>query len=250
MVEKLVSVITPSFNSARFIAETIDCVQNQSYSNWEMLIVDDFSDDNSVALIKEYMEKDSRIKLIELNANLGAAVARNEALRIAKGKYVAFLDADDLWENTKLEKQIGFMQENGYSFTFSAYTAMDESGEALCKDLTFPDKVSYKDLLKTCSVGCLTVILDKEKLGRIEMPPLKRGQDYVLWLNLLKEIEWAYCYPESLAKYRILDNSLSRNKFKKLKSQWGIYRSLMGINLFKSFYYVIHYIYFGLKKNR
>lgn len=247
--DRLISVITPSYNSSEFVLETIRSVQAQTYTNWEMLIVDDCSTDNSVELIKQEAAKDSRIKLFQLSQNSGAAVTRNTAIQNAKGDFLAFLDADDLWEPTKLETQITFMIEHKAAFTYTRYIAVDKESNDLRKNLRFPDKVSYKDLLKTCSIGCLTVMIDKTAFNDVSMPLLRRGQDYALWLRLLKETEYAYCIPELLAKYRIAENSLSRNKFKKLRGQWNIYRVTEKLPFFRSLFYIVHYIYWGWQKN-
>ena len=236
-----VSIITPSYNSSKFIVETIRSVLSQTYSHWEMIIVDDCSTDNSVEVIKSFVEKDSRIRLVELTENSGAAVARNKAIEEAKGQYIAFLDADDLWDPAKLEKQLDFMIKNNYSFVYSKYSAISEDGNGLSKDLVFPSKVGYKDLLKTCSIGCLTVVLDRGKFTDISMPLIRRGQDYALWLKLLKQVDYAYCLDEDLAKYRVLENSLSRNKIKKFKGQWNIYRKIEGLTIWTSLFYIFHY---------
>lgn len=244
-----VSIITPVYNSENFLELTLNCVISQEYTNWEMLIVDDKSTDDSIKIIEKYARKDTRIKLIRLKKNSGAAIARNVALKNAKGNFIAFLDSDDLWEKDKLEKQINFMLEHNYYFTYTFYSVISENGEPISKNLYFPSKVSYNDLLKTCSIGCLTVIINKEFFCDISMPLIKKGQDYALWLKLLKQVNYAYCYEEVLARYRIVNNSLSRNKFYKLKSQWNIYSNLEKLPLHKSLYYVIHYLYNGIKKN-
>lgn len=246
----LISIITPSFNSSEYIKETIKSVLDQTYGDWEMIIVDDCSTDNSQEIIEGYTNNDSRIKLIILDENSGAAVARNVAIQKANGRYIAFLDADDLWEPTKLEKQFGFMRDNNYAFTYTFYSAISNSGEPLLKDLVFPKKVSYKDLLKTCSIGCLTVIIDKTKFSDILMPHIRRGQDYALWLKLLRQVEYAYCVNENLARYRIISNSLSRNKVKKMMGQWYIYRKIEKLSYCKALFYIVQYAYHGYRKNR
>ena len=162
---KLVSIITPSYKSEKFISQTIESVLGQTYQNWEIIIVDDVSPDNSNKIIEEYSKKDSRIKLIKLEKNSGAAVARNIAIEESKGRYIAFLDADDIWKPEKLEKQIEFMRKNNYAFTYTAYEKVDENGVVFGK-IGVPLKVSYNQLLRTCVIGCLTAVYDREKLAK------------------------------------------------------------------------------------
>jgi len=243
----LVSIITPSYNSLRFISQTIESVLSQTYKNWEMIIVDDVSPDNSNEIIEEYIKKDSRIKLIKLEKNSGPAVARNRAIEEAKGRYIAFLDADDLWHPNKLEKQIAFMNENNLSFTYSSYELIDEEGNDLGSFKT-KEKITYSEMLKTSSVGCLTAIYDTEKLGKVYMPLILKRQDYGLWLKLLKDIDTTKGILEPLGTYRILKNSVSSNKINAAKYQWKIYREVEKLSLVKSTYYFIQYAYYGLKK--
>jgi len=245
-----ISIITPSFNSSKFIEETIQSVIAQTYGDWEMIIVDDCSTDKSCEIIQNYSNQDKRIKLVMLDENSGAAIARNRAIEESHGRYIAFLDADDLWEPTKLQKQLKVMQDNNYEFTYTTYSAIDESGTHLSKNLNFAQKVSYHDLLKTCSIGCLTVMIDREKFTDISMPLIRRGQDYALWLKLLKQVEYAYCVNEKLAQYRVVTNSLSRNKIKKLKGQWFIYRKIENLSLWEALFYIVQYGHYGFKKNR
>jgi len=245
----LVSIITPSHNADAFIATCIESVLAQSFDNWEMIIVDDLSTDNSVSIIKSYTQRDNRIKLIQLEKNSGPAIARNRAIEESEGKYIAFLDADDLWMPEKLEKQLSYMKDNNLAFTYSSYHVINEEGEHLT---TFQTKgqVTYTSLLKTCSIGCLTAIYDVEKLGKIYMPNMKKRQDYALWLDIFKRIDYAKGLMEPLAFYRVGQTSVSSNKFTAATWQWKIYRNIEKLNLFKSTYYFSHYIYYGLKKYR
>jgi len=243
----LISIITPSYKSEKFISLTIESVLNQSYQNWEMIIVDDVSPDNTNKIIEEYIKKDSRIKLIKLEKNSGPAMARNRAIEEAKGRYIAFLDADDLWNNDKLEKQIKFMEDNNLSFTYSSYNLIDENGNELGNFKT-KEKIDYKGMLKTCSVGCLTAIYDTKKLGKVYMPLIRKRQDYGLWLKILKEIDSTKGILESLATYRILKDSVSSNKIKAAQYQWKIYREVEKLNIFRSIYYFLYYTYHGIVK--
>lgn len=250
MNNKLVSIITANYNCENFISDTIESVLSQTYENWEMIIVDDVSSDNSVEIIKSYIKQDSRIKLIELEINSGAAVARNRAIKEAKGRYIAFLDSDDLWLPKKLELQISYMQKYCYDFTYTDYNLIDENNVQYGDTFKAKNKVSYKDLLKTCTIGCLTVIYDTKQLGKVYMPLIRKRQDYGLWLKILKEIDNAYCLPEALSIYRTRNNSISSNKIKASQYQWKIYREVENMNIFTSVYYFLHYAYYGIRKYR
>jgi glycosyltransferase involved in cell wall biosynthesis len=237
-INSLVSIITPLYNSEKFIEETIQSVLNQTYSNWEMIIVNDCSTDNGVDILKKYSEKDNRIKLIQLIKNGGGAVARNRAIEEAKGKYIAFLDSDDLWKPEKLEKQIKFMKENSYSFTFTKYQQMNENGEKLEKYIEVPKTLNYKQALLKNPIGCLTVIYDSEKLGKVYLPLIRKRQDYALWLKILKSGVTGYGLNENLAYYRLRENSISSNKVDLIKYQWKLYREIEKLNIFESIFYL------------
>lgn len=236
----IISIITPSHNSAQFISETIQSVLTQSFSDWELIIVDDCSTDNSVDVIQSFVEQDSRIKLIQLSKNSGAAVARNSAIEAAQGRYIAFLDSDDLWLPDKLEKQLAFMQANNYPFTFAAYDKVDENGQVF-GHIGVPDKVAYSDLLKMCSIGCLTAMYDTQYFGKVTMPLIRKRQDLGLWLKLLKKTDYAYGFNETVAQYRVRSDSISANKFNAAKFTWHLYREVEGLNLLKASYYFSHY---------
>ncbi|KZZ85061.1 glycosyltransferase family 2 protein [Bacillus sp. SJS] len=231
MEKHLVSIITPSYNSTKTIGDTIRSVQAQTYGNWEMLIVDDCSKDHSRDFIRGFAEKDPRIRLVELAENGGAAVARNTALRMAKGKYAAFLDSDDLWHPEKLEKQIRFMEENDYAFTFTKYQLMNEDGEKLNQIVEIPDAIGYHGLLKNTIIGCLTAVVDLEKTGPIQMPNIRTRQDFALWLSILKKGITAYGIQETLAYYRLVPGSISSNKVKAAKQTWKVYREVEKLSL-------------------
>ena len=242
-----VSIITPLHNSSKFISETIQSVLNQTYRDWEMIIVDDCSTDDSAEIVESFAEKDERIKLYHLKVNSGAAVARNTAIEKAKGRYIAFLDSDDLWTTTKLEEQISFMIKNNHSFTFTAYNKIDEKGKKF-GEINVPTKVNYNDLLKTCSIGCLTAIYDSKELGKIYMPLIRKRQDYGLWLRILKITPFAYAINKPLANYRVRTGSLSGNKIKAAKYQWKIYREIEKLTIIKSTWYFTTYFIHGLFK--
>ena len=197
----LVSVIMPSFNCGRFVEETIRSVQAQTYSNWELIFMDDRSTDNTISIVSNMREKDNRIHLFQNVSNLGAAVSRNNALREAKGRWIAFLDSDDLWEPTKLEKQISFMEENGYSFSYTSYQEIDSNSNITGVVVSGPQHVSKRGMYNFCWPGCLTVMYDKNVIGEIQIKDIKKNNDYAMWLKVCKKVD-CYLLDEILAKYR------------------------------------------------
>lgn len=245
----LVSVITPSYNSSQLIAETLKSVMSQTVSDWEMIIIDDCSTDNSIEVIQSFVDRDSRIKLIRLSVNSGAAVARNKGIEIAQGRYIAFLDSDDSWLPNKLEKQIAFMQDNSYSFTFAAYDKVNEFGELL-GHVGVPEKVAYRDLLKTCSIGCLTAIYDTASFGKVYMPLIRKRQDFGLWLKILKKTDYAYGLNKTLGVYKVRPDSISANKISAAKYTWRLYRNVEKLNLIEASYYFSHYAVRGLLRTK
>jgi len=246
----LVSIITPSYNSAKFIAETIQSVQNQTYSNWEMIIVDDGSSDETENVVLSIIQNDNRIQFHKLSQNSGPAVARNTGIEKASGDYLTFIDADDIWFPTFIENNIKTIQETGILFVFSSYKRANEQLEFVYSDFIVPHKVSYTDILKSNSISCLTAFLDIKKLGKKYMPLIRKRQDMGLWLNYLKVIPFAYGIQETQAIYRIRENSLSRKKSDLIKYQWQFYRQVENLNLFQSAYYMLHWMYRGFMKYR
>lgn len=236
-----VSIVMPSYNSQKYINESIKSVLNQTYKNWELIIVDDNSNDDTTSIVKEF--KDTRIKLIELIENVGAGKARNIGIKNSTGRYVAFVDSDDLWMPNKLKTQLKFMIENDYSFTFTAYKYIHNN-----KIFKAPKMISYKKSLKGNDIGCLTVILDRYRIKDIYMPEIRKGQDHLTWLKILKNGNYAYGLNKVLSLYRKVQGSLSTNKFIALKRQWKNYRIYLGLPFFKAIYYYCFYIINGLKK--
>lgn len=240
----LVSIIMPAFNSARFISDAIESVVFQTYTNWELLIVDDHSSDETTKVVEQYVHKDGRIKLTSNRTNLGSAKSRNKALAMARGRFLAFLDSDDRWRSDKLHLQLHFMQQSRCGFSFTAYQIVNEqavpSGQIV--DMNCPDRVSYRDMLnKRATLGCSTVVIDKDKTGDLVMPDLRTGQDYALWLKLLRSGHEAFRLDRVLTDYRITPNSISRNKFKKARRQWQIYRSVEGLGMIASISHFANY---------
>lgn len=229
-MNNLVSIITPTYNSERYIQETIKSVQNQTYSNWEMIIVDDCSTDNTVKIIEKIQKTEPRIILFKLEKNSGAGIARNKAIELAQGRYIAFLDADDLWKPEKLEKQINFLTNNNQVFTFSFYEWIDENGNFLNKKITSPNPLHYSELLFCNYVGNLTGIYDTNFFGKIPMSSIRKRQDWIYWLTVLQKIEKGYPVPESLAYYRVRQDSISSSKIKLMKFNYQVYRQFLGKN--------------------
>lgn len=216
----LVSIITPSYNTAKFIDETIKSVQAQTYTNWEMIIVDDCSKDNTDEVVKPFLQ-DSRIKYFKNEKNSGAAVSRNRALREAKGHWVAFLDSDDLWVPEKLEEQIAFMEKNEYYFSYTNYSEIDDDGKSLGTLWTGPKKIGKARMTMFNYMGCLTVMYDRDYVGLIQVGDIKKRNDYAIWVKVVKKCP-AYLLDECLATYRVRSsgsimnrgkNPLSRMKF-------------------------------------
>jgi len=229
-MSELVSIITPTFNAEKFIRATIESVQKQSYQNWEMILVDDASTDQTVTIVKEFAQKDDRIKLTELPKNSGNGFARNVALEKAVGKYIAYLDADDLWLPMKLERQIQFLKANNLPFTFSFYDCIDEEGNDLHKRVEAPLNLKYEQLFFCNYVGNLTAIYDVDFFGKIVIEATQKRQDWRLWLTILKQIEVTKPVPEILAFYRIRKDSISSSKFKLIKHNFGVYRDFHRFN--------------------
>lgn len=244
----LVSIITPSYNSARFINECVSSVLEQTYTNWELIIIDDASEDNSKELIRNIAERDNRIKFVFLTKNIGVAGARNIALEMSEGRYIAFLDSDDIWKKEKLRTQIDFMQLHNISFSFSSYQPMSENGMEFFREIKVPSKVDYNFFLKNTIIGCLTVVLDKDKLSDFKMPKLNTSQDMALWLSIMKGGVVAYGIEKSLAFYRIVGNSNTSNKFKVIQGVWRIYRVEEGLGLVMSIWCFVNYAFNAIKK--
>lgn len=248
MRDDLVSIITPVYNAEKFISNTIESVVNQTYRNWEMLLIDDCSTDSSAEIIKKIAEKDSRIRYIKLDKNSGAAVTRNWGLEEAKGRYIAFLDSDDVWKEEKLQKQMYLMKSKDIGFCFTSYRYMIEDGSPTNKVARAPEKINYNGLLKNTIIGCSTVLVDKEKIGDFRMTNIRRGQDTATWLQLLKITDYAYGIYEDLVWYRVVDGSLSYNKLKAIKRTWNTYRNVEHLSLVKAMYVFVFYAYNALKK--
>ncbi len=247
-MDKLVSIITPTYNCGKFIARTIDSVLAQTYINWEMVIVDDCSQDDTKEVVKGYMEKDSRIRYECLESNSGAAVARTRAMELAEGQYMAFLDSDDIWKPEKLEKQLRFMEDNNINFSCTEYEQIDEDDNKFGKVIKVVKKTDYNRLLLDCPVGNSTVMYNVEKMGKFEVPNIRKRNDDALWLQMLKREKYIIGMPEVLMEYRIRQNSISSNKFNLIKYHWKLYREIEHLNVFRSTFHVCWWIFLKVFK--
>ncbi|MDR0307887.1 MAG: glycosyltransferase [Chitinispirillales bacterium] len=236
--EPLISIITPCYNSEKYIAEAIESVLAQTYKNWEMIIIDDYSSDNSLDIVNTYAQKDGRIKVVRQERNSGAAAARNRGIDISKGEYLAFLDSDDLWLSEKLEKQLRFMQKYNCDFSFTERELIDEMGNPLRVKTRVIKKLTYKRNLFHCFTGCSATIYKQDINNRIYGPDLKNCDDYALFLRVLRCTRNAMGYNENLSKYRIVKGSLSRNKFKKFPYFIEMMTKYEKQNIFAAYFYL------------
>ena len=213
-MDELVSIIMPSYNTAQYIGESIKSVQAQTYENWELIIVDDCSTDNTDTAVEPFLS-DERIRYLKNSRNSGAAVSRNYALREAKGKWIAFLDSDDLWLPDKLEKQINFMLENGYHFSYTNYIEIDENSIPNGKYVTGPKKITKTGMYNYCWPGCLTVMYDADVIGLVQIADIKKNNDYAMWLKVCKKAD-CFLLNETLSEYRKRSGSISNHSYKAL----------------------------------
>lgn len=238
----LISVITPAYNAEKTIDATIESVAGQTFCDWEMIIVDDSSTDHTRDKLRKAAAADPRIRAAFLEKNSGSAAARNMALDLAKGQYVAFLDGDDRWKPEKLEKQFRFMADHHYAFTFTGYEYISDEGARLEKYVSAPRRVTYDDMLKNTIVGCLTVMIDRQQTGAFHMPDLRTRQDLATWLSILKKGAVAYGLNETLAEYRVGGRaSISRNKWQAAGKTWFVYRRVEKLPVLESCWYFCHY---------
>ena len=236
-MSELISIIVPVYNAEKFIMKTMDSVLAQTYLNWELLLVDDCSSDGSAEAISQYVEKekDSRIRLIRQPTNQGAAYARNRGLMEARGRYIAYLDADDLWMSEKLEHELNFMRKKDAAFVFTGYEFADENGTGLGKVVRVPETLSYRQALSNTTIFTTTVMFDTEKIPKeqLVMPRIK-SEDTALWWRVLRSGHTAYGLDENLALYRRAGRSLSSNKLEALRRIWNLYRKAEGMGVLNS----------------
>ncbi len=247
MMSELVSIVMPSYNTASYIEESIESVLAQTYTEWELLIVDDCSTDNTDAVVAPYLA-DTRIRYLKNETNSGAAVSRNYALREAKGKWIAFLDSDDLWEPQKLEKQIAFMRENGYHFSYTEYQWINEQSVLTGRGATGPKRITKQGMFNYCWMGCLTVMYDAETVGLIQIEDIKKNNDYAMWLKVCRKAD-CYLLGESLARYRRRSGSISNLSYLKLiKWHYKLFREAEHKNPFSAAVLTVRNLVFGTIK--
>lgn len=235
----LISIITPSYNSSRFIAQTIESVLSQTYTNWELLITDDCSTDNTREIAESYQRKDPRIRLFQLEKNLGPGIARNYSIERAKGRFIAFCDSDDWWYPEKLEKQLAFMQEKNCALSYTSYMIFNER-QATTSIVFSLSNITYTALKRDNAIGCSTAIYDVEKVGKMYFPDIRKRQDWGLWLHILKKVNVAYGMKEPLAVYRMQETSLSSNKLSLIRYNIAVYRQVLKYPL------LLAYMSFGI----
>lgn len=241
----LVSIVMPSYNSEKYIKDSIESVLNQTYSNWELLIVDDCSTDKTVEIIKSF--KDERIRLFQNPTNSGAAISRNWALREAKGKWIAFLDSDDIWLPNKLEEQLKFMIDNNYSFAYTDYRiCLNGKWENVIH--TSPNKINFRKIKKYCYFSTITVIYDASKVGLIQIGDIRKNNDYAMWLKALQKVD-AYRYPKCLSYYiKHNDSITSGSKFKLIKWHYVLFKNECGYGKIHSAILTIRNLWYGFWK--
>ena len=239
MCKELVSIIMPTYRCGRFIEESIKSVQAQTYQNWELIIVDDCSEDETISIVLDIKKKDSRISLYQNGFNSGAAVSRNAALKYARGRWIAFLDSDDLWEPAKLEKQIKFMEENEYTFSYHEYIEIDEQDKELGVHVSGKPHVNKFDMFSCCWPGCLSVMYDASKIGLIQIKDIKKNNDTAMWLKVIRKAD-CYLFPEILGKYRRRTNSITPKPiWKRIWAHYPLFRVAEEMNPVSATFWVI-----------
>lgn len=246
--DTLVSIIVPVYNAEQFIEETVESVLHQSWQDWELLLINDGSTDRSGQLIDALAKKDARIKSIHI-PNGGAANARNEGTRRAQGRYLSFLDADDLWEPKKLELQMEFIRKQEAAFVFTGYEFADEKGIGTGKVVRVPGTLSYKEALKNTTIFTSTVLFDMKKTGRelLFMPQIK-SEDTALWWKVLRNGYTAYGLNENLVRYRRAGKSLSSNKLEAIRRIWNLYRKAEGLSVAASMKYFVYWAFHAVAR--
>lgn len=245
----LVSIIVPVYNAEKFLKDTINTVLSQTYNNWELILIDDCSTDNSKDLIEKYVKKDARINYFKQEKNGGPAFARNKGIELSNGRYICFLDADDLWEKEKIEKQVNFMNETDSAFSFTGYEFTDENGKPNGKKVFVPNTINYNQALKNTTIWTSTVMFDMSKLSKkdVYMPNVK-SEDTACWWKVLKKIDFAYGLNEVLSFYRRTHGTLSSNKIEAIKRIWNLYRNVEKTGFLKSITNFICYAFNAVKR--
>ena len=239
----VVSIVMPAYNSSAFIAESIKTVQEQTYTSWELLVIDDASIDDTLHIIEDFAQQDNRIMIHSLPVNQGAGFARNIGIKASTGDYISFLDADDLWKPHKLQTQLNFMKEHGVAVSYSSYELMDESGRSKHQMVQALEELRFSKLLRANYVGNLTGMYCSREIGKIYSPPIRKRQDWGLWLKAVEKAGVAKGITEPLAKYRIRKNSISGNKWEMLKYNYKVYRKVLNYSDVKSSYWFAQFLY-------
>jgi teichuronic acid biosynthesis glycosyltransferase TuaG len=246
--QPLVSVIMPCYNMEMFIADSINSVIRQTYPHWELLIADDASTDTTADIIKNFCAKDKRIRIALKENHSGIADTRNRCIKMAQGRFLAFLDADDIWHPEKLDQQLRFMTEKNIGFSYSTYDWIDEDGNKLDKFINTIGDLNYTAYLRNTIIGCSTVMVDRTIVGEVVVPNFRTSEDTATWLNILKKGFKAYAIENALVSYRIRRKSASSNKLKASADLWNVYRKNEKLPFFKALYYFSCYAFNAIKK--
>lgn len=251
MQDNLVSIITPLYNAERFIGRTISSVQAQTYTDWEMIIINDGSRDNSLEVAQSYAAQDARIHVFT-QPNGGSAAARNNGIRRAAGRYIALLDADDVWDPCFLHSQLSLMHDKQCQLVYGAHRRIDENDREILQPFCPPEMVTYHSLLKTCSISCLTALYDTVPYGKVYLHEEFRSlrDDYIFWLEILQNCHVAYGNSRVIASYRMQSNGMTASKWKMVKPQFRVYRQVLKMNVVQSCFYLICWALYGLNKYR
>lgn len=250
-MSELISIVMPLYNCENFLTQSIDSILEQTYENWELILVDDCSTDKSGAIALSYAEEDKRIRYYKLEKNSGAAVVRNTGIQKVTGDILCFLDSDDTWRKDKIAKEYAFMKEKNAAIVFAGYDLMGEDGTPLNKIVHVPEKIDYKEHLYRHIIWTSTIMIDLRKVGKFEMPNLRAGQDVATWLMLLKKCDYAYGIDEVLASYRQVKSSISNNLGRRLRRTWRIYRESEKFSVpVSAYYYMLHMLVTLQKRKR
>lgn len=245
----LVSVVTPAYNAARFLERTIESVRAQTFPDWEMLIVDDGSTDATREIVQRAASHDARVRPLATPGRQGPGGARNRGIEEARGRFLAFVDADDLWLPEKLERQLAFMRDRRSAFSFTGYSIIDENDQPIGRPVRVPARLDYRGLLANTIIGCLTVMLDRETVDSPRMPDLPQHEDLSLWFDILRTGVIAHGMPEILARYRIVRGSASRNKLRSALHVWKLYRERERLSLPRAAWCYAHYAWNAYRKH-
>ena len=245
-----VSVIMPAYNVQAYLEDAIRSVMNQTFQDWELVVVDDTSTDNTPNILQALAKEEPRLVVERLAKNRGVGYCRNRALELAKSRFVAFLDSDDRWHPEKLSHQLAFMQNNGAGFSFTAYEVISATGEWLSLAPPVPPEMNYQHLLGNSLIGCSTVILDRESVGDVRFPDMRTRQDFALWCTILRDGKTAAGLGEVLTQYRLSPSGISKNKWKGARQHWRVYREYLGLGLFSATRHFVSYAWNASRKHR